>query len=79
MTNPVAVRFQDGSAVELTQVFAVCDAYVGQLGYLIPKKIIFDDGFESWGKGWWDSQTGKLVRVGSGAYGDNAVLERNVE
>lgn len=45
-----------------------------------PTKVIWEDGTESWAKGWWDGSpdTGgnRLVEVGAGACGDTTVLKR---
>lgn len=75
--DAIAVRFQDGSVVAIENVFAHCDAYNGERGYLSPHYVVWSDGFESYAKGWW--LEGQLCRVGAGTSGDLVVLDRQLE
>lgn len=36
-------------------------------------KVARANGDWSWGKAWWDRDTGRMVRIGAGAYGDLTV------
>jgi hypothetical protein len=60
--------------IPIDEAFAFADQEnkLWQAGY-----VIWRDGSRSYAKSWWDSLTGKMVRIGAGAYGDLNVLERN--
>jgi hypothetical protein len=39
-----------------------------------PDRVIWDDGRESWAKGWRDVNNGRMVRIGAGAYGNGTLV-----
>jgi hypothetical protein len=43
-----------------------------------PDRVIWEDGTSSWAKGWWWRETGKIARIGAGAYGDYIVARRSM-
>lgn len=62
--------------VPLSEAFDWCDK---QSKGWEPERVIHRDGFSSWAKGWKAYKGGgvwALVRIGSGAYGDGFVADR---
>lgn len=69
----VSVVFDDGVIVGLEDALA----YGTENPVAWPKTALRRDGFASFAKGWRDTETGAMVRIGAGAYGDTTlVLER---
>lgn len=64
---------EDEQIVPVEEAFAWADA---QAKMWFPRRIIWADGSWSFGKGWWARGTGRLARIGAGAYGDLTVAER---
>lgn len=81
---PVAasVEFQNGAVIPMEAVFDYVDNVPAEkYEYFIVKKVHWQDGSWSWGKGWYDNTAGdnvgpRLCRVGAGAYGDMTILKR---
>ena len=79
--NASFVIFDDGAKVPISEAWDHSDA--SQYGYAWPKSIVWDDGSESYAKGWIGNHDAgykqKLVTIGAGSYGDMTILRRAPE